>query len=178
MYYIIETNYAGPNQTQDKYVDANKIEISTSPAITNSSSYEECTDGWCGTTNDWAVYAHGEYATIEEARAAITEIFGEVRDSNANGDSFKSYDEDVVETFKPGKYEPMSRSATADWAYGGILSDIDADTTDERIAELVAEYEAEANNNGCTLDSDLVDFMQERRQERRDELEDGSHPQR
>lgn len=170
MYYIIETNYVGPNQTQDQYVDVDKIEISTSPAITNR-SHEERTEGWCGTTNDWAVYAHGEYATIEEARAAITDKFGEVRDSDANGDSFESDDEDVVEIYRPGKFAPMSSQATADWAYEGIKYDIEADTTDERIAELVARYEAEANSNGYTLDSDLMDFMKERRQELRDELE-------
>lgn len=171
MYYIIEINYVGPNQTQDQYVDVDRIEISTSPAITNSSR-EKRTEGWCGTTNDWAVYAHGEYATVEEARAAITEKFGGVRDSDANGDSFESYDADVVETYKPGKFAPMSSQATADWAYEGIQSDIKADTTDERIAELVVDYEAEANSNGYTLDSDLEKFMQERRQELRDELED------
>src|SRR5690606_1884674 len=104
--------------------------------------------------------------------AAISEKFGEVRDSDANGDRFDSDDEDVVETYKPGKYAPMSSKATADWAYEGIQSDIEADTTDERIAELVAEYEAEANSNGYTLDSDLEDFMRERRQELRDEQED------
>lgn len=166
MYYIIETKYVGPNQTQDQYVDVDMIEISTSPAITNSSR-EERTEGWCGTTNDWAVYAHGEYATIEEARAAMTEKFGEVRDSNANGDSFESNDENVVETYKPGKYVPMSSQATADWAYESIQSDIEADTTDARIDELVVEYEAEANSNGYTLASDLEDFMQERRKELR-----------
>jgi hypothetical protein len=171
MYYIIEANYVGPSQTQDQYVDVDKIEISTSPAITNS-SHEECTEGWCGTTNDWAVYAHGEYATIEEARAAITEKFGEVRDSDANGDRFESYDEDVVETYKPGKYASISSEATADWAYEGIQFDIESDTSDERIAELVAEYEAEANVYGYTLDSCLEDFMQECRQVLRDELKD------
>lgn len=169
MYYIIETKYVGPNQTQDQYVDVDKIEISTTPAIGNS-SHEVRTEGWCGTTNDWAVYAHGEYATIDEARDAITEQFGEVRDCDANGYFFKSDDENVVETYKPGKYDPMSSQATADWAYEGIQSDIEADTTDERIAELVAEYEAWANGNGYTLDSDLEGFMRERRQELRDEL--------
>ena len=171
MYYIIETRYVGPNQTQDQYVDVDTIEISTSAAITNS-SHEERTEGWCGTTNDWAVYAHGAYDTLEEARAAITEEFGEVRDSDANGYSFEADDEDVVETYRPGKYAPMSRQDTADWAYEGFRFDIKADTTDERIAELVTEYEADANRNGYTLDSDLEDFMQERRQELRDELED------
>lgn len=171
MYYIIETNYVGPRQAQDEYVDVDKIEISTSAAITNS-SHEVRTEGWCATTNGWAVYAHGEYATIEEARAAIAERFGEVRASDANGVSFESDDENVVESYRPGKFAPMSSQDTADWAYEGIQSDIEADTTDERIAGLVAEYEAAANSNGYTLDSDLVGFMQERRQELRDELED------
>lgn len=169
MYYIIETNYVGPNH--DQHVDADRIEISTTPAITNR-SHEIRLDGWCGTTNDWAVYAHGEYATIEAARAAIAEKFGDVRDRDANGYSFESDDEDVVEVYKPGKYTPMSSQATADWAYEGIQSDIEADTTDERIAELVAAYEAEANSCGYTLHSDLEDFMKERRRELRDELED------
>lgn len=171
MYYVIETNYVGPNQTQDQYVDADKIEISTSPAITNS-SHEVRLEGWCGTTNDWAVYAHGEYATIEAARVAIAEKFGEVRGADADGYSFESDNADAVETYKPGKFAPMSSQATADWAYAGIQSDIAADTTDERIAELVAEYEADANRNGYTLDSDLEDFMRQRRQELLDGLED------
>lgn len=173
MYYIIETKYAGPNQTQDQYVDRDCIEISTSPAISNG-SHEECADGWCGTTDGWAVYAHGKYDTIEEARAAITTKFGEVRDSDPNGDSFESDDEDAVETYKPGKYAPLSSEATADWAYDGVQSDIAPDTTDERIAELVAEYEAEARRNGYTLDSYLEDFMQEQRQNLRDELGDAA----
>jgi len=170
MYYVIETNYVGPNQAQNQYADIDRIEISTSPAITNS-SHEERTEGWCGTTNDFAVYAHGEYATIEEARAAITDRFGEVRDSDANGKAFESDDEHVVETYKPGKYTPMSSQATADWAYEAIQS-VAADTTDERIAELVGELEVAANGEGYTLDSDLEEFMKERRQELRDELED------
>lgn len=171
MYYIIETNYVGPNQTQDQYVDVDMIEISTSPAITNS-SHEVRLEGWCGTTNDWAVYAHGEYQTIEEARAAIIEKFGDVRDLSPEGYSFDSHDAAVVEIYKPGKYEPMSRQATADWAYHGINADIGADTTDERIAELVADYEDDANRDGYTLDSDLRNFMEERRQDLRDAAED------
>lgn len=169
MYYVIETNYAGPNH--DQHADADIIEISTAPAITNS-SHEVRIEGWCGTTNDWAVYAHGEYASAEEARAAIAEKFGDVRDSDPNGERFESRDEDVVETYKPGKYAMMSSQETADWSYEGIQADIEANTTDERIAELVTEYEAEANSCGYTLDSDLDTFMQKRRQELRDELEE------
>ena len=169
MYYIIENNYVGP--ANEQITDLDNVVISTTAAKTNCSQ-EEKTEGWCGTTNDWAIYAHGEYDTIEEARAAITDKFGAVRDTDPNGERYDSDDEDVVETYLPGKYAPMSSESTAYWAYEGIQSDIEADTTDERIAELVAEYEAEANSNGYTLDSDLEDFMQERRQELRDALDE------
>ena len=74
-YYIIETAYVGPNQ--DERADAATIEIRTSPACANE-GYKERPEGWCGTTegwcgvvNDWAIYAHGEYATIEEALAEV-----------------------------------------------------------------------------------------------------------
>ena len=158
MLYVIKNTYVGPNHYQDNYVDCDTIVISSTPTMTNLSR-EIRIDGWCGTTNDWSVSAHGEYPTIELARAAIQQHFGNVRDSDPNGDRFVSDDEDVVETYKPGQYAPMSGEATADWAYPGIQSDIQADTSDERIAELVAQYEAEANSSGYTLDSDLDDFM-------------------
>lgn len=170
MYYIVETSYVGPNRSQSDCVDLDKIEIRTSPT-TGNMSREECTEGWCGTTNDWAVYAHGEYATIEEARAAIAEKFGEVRDSDAEGCPFEADDKDVVETYRPGKYAPMSSQATADWAHEIIRSEIRADTTDERIRELVEDCESEANSIGYTLHSDLESLMRRHRQDLRDELE-------
>ena len=164
MYYIIEIKYVGPNQDQDQFVDADRIEISAVSARTNS-SHEVRTTGWCGTNNDWATYAHGGYYTIDEAEVAIAEVFGEVRDCDPNGEAFPIDDEDIVAVYKPGRFEPMSSQATADWAYEGILADIDDDTTDARIVELVAEYEEEANSNGYTLDRDLWQFMRAHRQE-------------
>lgn len=160
MYYIVETNYVGPNRTQGQYVDADRIEIRTSPAITNM-SHEQRAEGWCGTTNDWSVYAHGEYASFDNAQAAIAETFGEVRE-------FEPDDEAVVEIYRRGKYEPMSRQATADWVYAAAEFDLSANTTDERIAQLVADYEFEANSNGYTLDSDLEEILQELRDELKD----------
>jgi len=167
MYYVIETKYVGPNQADNQYADTHNVEISTSPALT-SSSREARLEGWCSTTNGWAVYAHGEYDTIEEARVAITEKFGVVRNSYQDGSKFEPASDDIAETYKPGKYELMSRQATVDWAEGGVQNDIKVDTTDERISELVTEYEAEANENGYTLDSDLESFMKEQRQDLRD----------
>ncbi|MGK8233930.1 hypothetical protein ACLGGT_07080 [Roseovarius sp. MS2] len=163
MYYVIETNYIGPNQTQDKYVDADKIQISTSqPTISNRSQ------------EDWAIFAHGEYATVEEARAYIVEEFGDVRKCNPYDESFSSHDEAIVELYKPGNYTLMSIEATSNWVDSAIQFDINADTTDERIDELVAKYEADVNSEGYTLNSVVKSIMQYRRQELRDEMDEES----
>lgn len=164
MYYLIERNYVGPNPYAPQFVDADELYITTIPARTNSSNKIR-TEGWCGTTNDWAIYAHGEYETIEKAREAIAEKFGETRIQEPwEYDEF----ENVVERYKRGKYIPMSAEETADWAYDGIQADITADTTDEEIDALVSEYEINARASGYMLDSDLDDIMKERRQELRD----------
>lgn len=49
--------------------------------------------------------------------------------------------------------------------------DIDADTTDGEITELVGEYEFLANDEGFTLSDNLEDAMKEHRQELRKKLE-------
>lgn len=169
MFYVINQIYIGPNQDDERYVDADTIQVWTTPARTNSSK-EERIEGWCGTTNDWSLHAHGEYPTIEAATAAVMEKFGPVR-THDGGDRFGNpYDDDeVVAVFKPGKYRPMSREHTGDWAYSSVLTDITADTTDERIQALVTEYEADANSEGHTLHSSLGEIMKERREELRDE---------
>lgn len=168
-FYIVETIYAGPNPNDSQYVDADTIKITSTPARGNMSG-EIVTKGWCGTTNDWAVYAHGEYASLESAQSAVAEIFGETRYCDPGYNEFESDDPDVVEVYKPGKYAPMSSQETADWSYECIESDIQADTSDDQISELIKEYEAEVNSYGNTLDSDIEEFMKKARQEKRDEL--------
>lgn len=171
MYYISEVNYEGVNQNQDIYADVNQIEISTEPPVENMSK-EIKLEGWCGTTDGWATYAHGEYNTIDEAVKAVKEIFGTVREEDPNGVAFESMEPDLVKVFKPGKYAQMGYNETEEWAYAGFLHDITAFTTDELIQELVESYEHEANNQGYTLDSYLDVMMRDRRKELREELED------
>ena len=125
------------------------------------------TDGWCGTTNDWAVRAHGQYASIEDAWAAIEETFGDVRATRTDDVNWMFKKFHIVENYKIGEYEPMTSQETADWANDAIEQDIQAETTDERIAELVADYEEDANSQGYTL-RNLEGLMKERRQELRD----------
>lgn len=163
MFYVIENKYVGPNVEQN--IDASTIDISTTPAITNM-SHEVKLHGWCGTTNDWCVNAHGAYETIEAARAAIAEIFGDVRDADPYG---LVSNPEIEESYKNGKFEPLNSEATGDWAYESIRIDIDVSTTDARIKELVIEYENNANSEGVSLHRSLEDMMLARRQELRDE---------
>jgi len=169
MFYIIETNYVGPNQ--DQHIDADTIDITSEPGRTNMSK-EVRLDGWLETTGDWMVYAHGEYPTIDDARAAISEIFGAVRGSDPEGSSFMSeYDayDNVVERYKPGQYAPMNAEDSIAWVYEGLQESIRVDTTDDDLENLAAGYEANANEYGYTLDCDLVAHMKEYRQNLRDE---------
>lgn len=142
MFYIVKTTWVGP---ADNHFDADTIEIRTEPARTNQSN-EIKLHGWCGTTNDWSVYALGEYETIEAARAAITAEFGEVRKGD-DGESFGS----AVETYKEGKYKPLSESDTSEWLHAAIKEDVTADMNDAAITTLAERYETDANNEGFTL---------------------------
>ena len=163
-FYVIETQYVGPNQDEAQYVDADRIEICTAPA-TGNMSRKECTDGWCGTSNGWAVYAHGVYDSIESARGVIADKFGEVRETDPHLERFcNPYDANVIEVYKPGRYTPMGRDETAEWLQSGVEDDIDAATTDARIIELAADYERVANTEGFTLwdaEGVLLDMRQD-----------------
>lgn len=154
MFYIVETKYTGPNP--DQHLDQDVVEIQTVPARTNSSG-EIKTQGWCGTTNDWCVNAHGEYTTLEEAEAAVQEIFGDVRPYED-----EEADDSVVKAYKPGLYVPMSAENTGDWCYDVIQERVTLGMTQEQVDTLIGELEAEANKEGYTLSGELGDMITER----------------
>ena len=161
MYYITLNKNVGPNQSEAQYVDSTTIEISTLAAKYVGSD-EECLNGHCGTYNDWSTRAYGSYDTLEQAEQAVIRMFGDVREMQ----EFEFYQdslESVVRSYRPGKYVPMADQQTADWLYDGMVSDITADTTDERLAELLMEYEGEANDQGYTLSSSAEDYLKEYR---------------
>lgn len=170
MYYVIEHVYVGPNPDQN--TDADYIEVASKPARTNSSN-EIQINGWCGTTNDWSVIAHGEYTTEYNAIAAIKEIYGEFRGLDDNGDPFEEtryfpMDDSVIRVFKPGKYHPLSCESTSDLAYDGMYHYIQSDTTDAELNMLAYDWEAEMNANGYSYHEDLLDMMIEYRKEMKD----------
>lgn len=154
MFYIVKTTYTGPNP--DQHLDEDVIEIQTVPARTNSSG-EIKTQGWCGTTNDWCVDAHGEYATLEEAEAAVKEIFGDVRPYED-----EEADDSVVKAYKPGLYLPMSAEDTGNWCYDVIQERVTLGMTPEQVDSLIAELEEAANEEGYTLSGALADMIAER----------------
>ena len=112
MYYIIEKNYVGPLVGADEYIDADTISICTRPALKNLSG-EPCADGWCGTTNNWAVTAYGEHPTLEAARAEIRILAGAggVRQIDLDTDDYdidyEMENSGLIELYKPGRYEPL-----------------------------------------------------------------------
>ena len=165
-YYVIKTEYVGPNADDDQHADDDKIVISSVPARYNMGSRGICIQGWCGTTSDRAIYAHGEYDSLDAAQTAITEKFGDVRLSDPDWTD----EETDIEVYRPGRYAPLGRQSTLDWAEAAMSGDIKASTADEEIDELVAEYEGYANNEGLTLDREALERgMTERRNELRDD---------
>jgi hypothetical protein len=175
MFYIVETNYVGPNR--DQHIDADRVEIWTVPARYDTSG-RICLEGWAGTTNDWAVYAHGEFDTLEEARAAIAEKFGGVREADIEPHERFLWDYDgdddgeIVERYRLGEYVPYTRDETAEWAWESMEADITAETSDERLGELAEAYETAANREGITLHDDLWDVLAEFRERLREDEEE------
>lgn len=174
MYYIIETKYVGPNRKQAKFVDASRIEISTQPAKTNSGK-QVLVNGWCGQTNYWSVYAHGEYPTLEAAQAAISTLFGKVRDRDPAGEPWESMDESVVATYHPGQYIPMDDEGMGNWVHSALENEVTADFSDEQVAQFAQECEEAVNREGYTFVSgsdlsDLEDLVRNYRDELRMKL--------
>lgn len=166
-FYVVQHSYVGPNQNE--HVDADRIEITTMPARSNMAPYGIITEGWCGTTNDWCVEAFGAFDDIDAARAQV-ETFGEMREVDVfvNG-------EEIVEIYKFGKFAPMGREGTGNWAYEGVLCSVDAATTDHEVTDLVAEFEASANDEGYALDQEyLREMLEDQRQKCIDDLEEAA----
>lgn len=150
-YYVVETNYVGPNPGQ--HLNDHTFEITTKAPRTNMSG-EVRTNGWLGTTNDWSKTAHGAYDSVDEARAAVVEELGEdIRDNND-----EDRDEDVVASYCVGAFEAWDAETSTTWC-STYCDDVTADTTDEAIESMVDEAEAQANEEGGTLETDAVTRM-------------------
>ena len=120
-------------------------------------------------SDNFLVSIVGEYATLDEAQTAFSALFPEHRDADDSDiDSLSNAFNGVVEVFKPGKFEPLGPEGSLVWINDDMTRDINADTTDEEIAQLGLTYEQEANDLDLTLDEDVVDALRDYRDELRD----------
>lgn len=162
MYYLIEHRYVG-SWKDDLIADADAITIRTIPAEKDG---QPCTEGACDASEDWEKTAHGEYDSLEAAREAMARIFGKVRDQDEAGQPFEHHGEGIVAVYHPGEFKPMSSSEANHYLLDQANYVIDKDTTDEEIAELVKEYEQEANQDGLTLGDFAKNIFEAVRSER------------
>ena len=134
-YYVIETENVGPNS--DEHLDEHTFGISTKPATTNQ-SHEPRINGWCGTTNDWSVDAHGEFDSYVDALDKIREL---TKNEGFRDDPDFSQDDDesIVARFIAGSKPRLNAEQTADYFYSGIRELVRADMTDEEVEAFIEE---------------------------------------
>lgn len=174
VYFITNREYVGPNQAE--HADADYYLIQTAPPRTNQSGQIR-TEGWLGTTNDWAEYARGQFDTRELAEARIAELLPDGY-RTMEPTYYDCYSEDdggrgAIVMFKPGKYAPCTRSETESFCWEAVQADVTAATTDDEITAMVAEWQDACREHWqAELDEDAArSFAERRRQELRDEAE-------
>ena len=159
MFYLVVDEYVGPNKkdsTGNFIGDSRVAEIWNKAQKTNS-SHEDRIEGWLGTTNDNSRTAYGEFETIEEARAAATELgFSEERDIYGEYYTFDENDS-VIEAYV-SKEASLEQWDADDWFYSSNSREsiaesygITKDTTDDQLFEIARDAEKEAESDGIKL---------------------------
>lgn len=148
MFYVVTHTYTGQDRYERRYVDASTIEVWNEPARMNGSGQAR-KRGWCGTMHDWALSAHGEFATLEEALAWIRGRFGEVRRQDQEGEPFAKQAPWQVSVFKP-QFIAMTPQDADDWIYDVLRRHVNAATTDREVWQIADRCEADARAAGYT----------------------------
>ncbi|WP_299314143.1 hypothetical protein [uncultured Halomonas sp.] len=166
MFFVIERKHVAPSQHQERYTGFHAFEVSSQP-VRYSSSGEVCLNDYCGEENGIATYAHGEHPTAEAAESWI-EMY--MTGLNLDFREDEELSDGVVTRFCVGRYRPISAEGTRMSLYGMDMSDIEADTTNERIAEIVTTFQEGARVDGREFcESTLERAFKEHRQMLRDE---------
>lgn len=142
-YYVIHVDYVGPNRQQN--LNAERVDIDTECGRTNMSA-ERRPEGWLGETNGWTEYAHGEFQTLDEARAYVEKTW-DVRLDEDFDPRFETGS--TVARYLVGDMPMWNAESTSDWAAYGFEEAIKATTTDAEIEALAAEWEAELRDQEC-----------------------------
>lgn len=160
-YYIIETELTlnATGLPSEHYYT-----IETEPGRGNLSG-EIITSGWLGTTNDWAQYAHGGYVTENEAKGILARLIGTDDLSN------HVIDDDDDDGIRYSALRTDWEDWDADeWCYADAVNRVTAAMTDEQLIEYAEELEAGAESDRVRLHGDILKFLHQMREEKRDEL--------
>lgn len=175
-YYIVSKKYVGPNF--DQHLDNEMAWIQTLPARTNM-SHEKRTKGWLGTTNDWSYQAHGEFHTLDEAKAALAALYPDYRE--VGEDELRQYqwlDErdgnTMLNAVRAGKYAQMGSDESANFCYESFHRELTAETTDEEIEKLIELDEEFCNDEWrATLNKEAARrYAEELRKQLREKADD------
>lgn len=158
-YYVVSFGFIEP--VSDCFDDSDTIEIWNEPMYIHRGP-ETRIEGSCIGTGGFTRNAHGEYETLEEARAAVEQDVGPVRKVEiCHEDDEDKHEREfwgsqiegnhVVEVYKTGKYKTATSEFVESWCYEFMREEITANTTDDRLDELADEIEEEANNEGTDL---------------------------
>lgn len=176
--YIVSYEYVGPVSNNDD-PPCEVYEIRTEPEHYNGGNRGICTEGWCGTTGDVAVRAHGEFDSYEEAEKALQAILDDLPEGYReleidDHDEFSGIERRV----SVGDCEPYGYESTCDYLLNGCAEwDISAFTTNEQINSLVEETCTFARTEGIELDENacekvFMDLREELQNDVKDELEE------
>ncbi|WP_419596299.1 hypothetical protein [Thiolapillus sp.] len=162
-FYIEEIRYCGPDGRTDKYIDFDRLEITTKPTRTNMTR-EVCPYGWLGTYDDVARYAHGVYDSLAAADYAIQNLLGDEYRLDNEPSEFP----DVLAVYRFGRLPPVS-----DEALGIFLQDVDVPADDAALRRQAKDLASELEDMGVTASVKRIrECLESLRDDARAELED------
>ena len=164
-YYIEEIRYCGPNPQDEKYIDFDRFEITTTPPRTISSN-EICLDGWLGTYNDVARYAHGAHESLAAAEWAVEDLLG----NDFRRDREDVLPPDVLMSYRPGRVPPVTDEFLGLWLE---TVDVPADADDVYLEMLANELHIDLEDDGGGASAArILDCLIVMRDTAREDLED------
>lgn len=169
MYYIIELTHESVNlgsrikpSPECEPFDIDVVQIrSTIPG-------EHCGKGpvWV-MAGDWPCVQQmsvlGQFSTLDDARAAIPRLVGDVREHDIHGNLFGDIYIGMFNIYKKGRYHPLIPLTIRKDYEVRFWADIKPEATDDDLAGIAAVYESMANANGITLGQSLMKFMKHHR---------------
>ena len=136
-YYIEEIRYCGPNPQDEKYIDFDRFEITIAPPRTNLSG-EIRVNGWLGTSNDVARYAHGAHESLAAAAGVVEHMLGHEFRRDPEPSEFH----DVLAVYRLGRHEPISDEALGIWLQDvDVPADVDDADLIQQAEQLISELE-------------------------------------